>query len=265
MAVVDTGVAGEKRDDEWLANLDLDVPDVDPLYQAGSTDLLDFAAGHGTFVSGVIQQICPSADIRVYRAVQTDGIGSELDIAAAVVRAAEEGAQIINLSLGTETVDDEPPVGLAVALEILAERDQVPLVVAAAGNSGTTQRMWPAAFPDVVGVGSTTAVGTPSTWSNHGPWVNCSTVGEGVVSTYVIGRESYDVDKDDPDTFGPSSWALGTGTSFAAPQITGSVAALMAADHTLTPRAALSQLLDPGQGAVPVTDYGMCVTILPGT
>jgi subtilisin family serine protease len=58
----------------------------------GSNTDLDFSAGHGAFVTGIIQQVAPTADIRVYRAVQSDGIGSELDIAGALLQAARDGA-----------------------------------------------------------------------------------------------------------------------------------------------------------------------------
>jgi thermitase len=125
-----------------------------------------------------------------------------------------------------------------VALQILAERHPNVLVVAAAGNSGHEEPSWPAAFPEVIAVASLTASLQPSTWSNRGPWVDCSTVGEGVVSTYVPGQESEEVDKEHADLFGPSSWAIGTGTSFAAPQIVGALADSMAASPGLTARQA---------------------------
>jgi subtilisin family serine protease len=155
-------------------------------------------------------------------------------------------------------------VGLEAALAIVASRHPDVLVIAAAGNSGSTAKCWPAAFPTVVGVASLTAAMQGSAWSNHGDWVRCSTVGEGVVSTYVEGQEDDAVDKNGADTFGPQSWALGTGTSFAAPQITGSLAQLMSANPGLTTNAALQQLLT-GAGARPVPGYGIGVEVLPGT
>jgi hypothetical protein len=294
VAVVDTGITAEMRSDEWLSTITRvagGMPNggglngnIDPLYlrdqpqPPAPQDVLDFAAGHGTFVVGVIQQLAPMADIQVYRAVGSDGVGGELDIASAMLSAARGGAQVINLSLGTETHGDRPPVGLAVALEMLAERHPDVLVVVAAGNSGSDRPMWPGAFaggttdaggnrreyPNVVAVASVRA-GLPLTgseWSTRGPWVRCSVVGEGVVSTYVKGHESKEVDPDDPEVFGRDSWAVGTGTSFAAPQITGEVAAVMSQNAGLSPRDALDQVL---QGATAVAGYGVCTQILDGT
>lgn len=261
VAVIDTGIAGETRRDNWLNIVARGADNEDSLYMAdGKT--LNFSAGHGQFTAGVIQQVAPRAAISMYRGVKSDGIGSETEIASAILQAGDDGAQIINLSLGTETADDAPPVGLQVALEILAEEHPDVLVVAAAGNSGSTRPSWPAAFRSVVAVASLTPDLRPSMWSNRGSWVDCSTIGEGIVSTYVEGEESREVDKIEPDIFPKDSWAVGTGTSFAAPQVTGRVADLLADDPKLTPRGALNKILSGGR---PVPSYGRATKILPGT
>ena len=99
--------------------------------------MLDFAAGHGAFVAGVVQQVAPEAALSVYAAVDSDGVGSELRVAEQLLLAVREGAEIVNLSLGVQTVDDAMPLALTVAFELLEEegRDDV-LLVAAAGNDG---------------------------------------------------------------------------------------------------------------------------------
>lgn len=269
VAVIDTGVAAKLRNDGWLRAVPRGLGSVDPLYQDPPNDLLDFAAGHGTFVAGVIQQVAPRADIRSFAAVDSNGIGSELSVAGALLRAARSGARVINMSLGSETENQEPPVGLSVALEIIMQnaRDadiEPPIIVAAAGNAASSKKTWPAAFEEVVAVASLTAKRTPSGWSDFGDWVSCSAVGEGIVSPYVEGREDEAVDKDDPDVFEVDAWALGTGTSFAAPQITGALANVLCEDPNLSNDAALDAALtgsvDPGaQG------FGRAVVILPGT
>lgn len=265
VAVVDTGISAERRRDRWLTDVVHGPDDVDPLYAPGREEQqeLDFSAGHGQFCAGIVQQVCPEARLLAYRAVESDGIGSELAIADAVLRAADAGAQVINLSLGTETADDAEPIGLQVALEVLTERHPEVLVVAAAGNSGRCRPTWPAAFRSVVSVASVTAELRPSAWSSHGPSVDCSAVGEGVVSTYVRGKESEEVDKQDADRFGANAWAVGTGTSFAAPQVSGRLASLLSASPDLTPRQALTQLLQQGVRTVP--GYGRVLQVLPGT
>ena len=161
-------------------------------------EYLDFDAGHGTFVAGIVLQIAPDAEIKVYRAVDSDGIGSEVTVACKMIQAVLEGYKIINLSLSCQTQDDFPPVAIQAALEVIKEieRDrETPeshraLFIAAAGNYGNTRPSWPAAFPGVVAVACLGPGLQPSLWSSRGFWVDCSTIGEGVLSTYVPGRES---------------------------------------------------------------------------
>ena len=83
---------------------------------AGPDGLLDYQAGHGTFVAGVVQRVAPQAEIRMYRAADSDGFATDHDIAEAILRAHHDGAQIINLSLGGRTVDDQPPPATAEAV-----------------------------------------------------------------------------------------------------------------------------------------------------
>nr|WP_240188815.1 S8/S53 family peptidase [Nakamurella flavida] len=267
VAVIDSGVTAIPRTDGWLTGLATGT-NTDPLdaFPLDAPDgYLDFGAGHGTFVAGIVQQIAPSADIRVLRAVDSDGIGSEVTVAVAMLRAAADGARILNLSLGSETEDDQPPPALRVALDLLAERHPDVLVVAAAGNSDSTHPCWPAAFRDVVAVGALGVDRRRAPYSNHGHWVDCATVGSGVLSTYVEGTENPQLSPavdPSPDTYGPDPWATWTGTSFAAPQIVGALARLLGADPTLTPRAALREVLSRG---VPVPGLGVAVEILPGS
>jgi subtilisin family serine protease len=265
VAVIDTGVDATRRNDGWLANVRRD-GNIDPLDAFPPFGFLDFGAGHGTFAAGVIQQVFPAVDLWVYRALDSDGIGSEVEVAGEMVRAVEEGAQILNLSLGTQTFDDKQPVAIEVALEIIAELEaqngREVLIVAAAGNFADTHQCWPAAFPapGVVAVAGLRADLTPSDWSSRGPWVDCSTIGEGILSPYVQGQESWEVDPR-PDTFPRDAWAVWTGTSFAAPQIAGAVARLCQEHHS-APRAALQELLRRGR---PINEFGIAVEILPGT
>jgi Subtilase family len=266
VAVVDTGVTDQKRTDGWLGAVARDTDTIDRLddVPAGGDGFLDYGAGHGTFAAGVVAQVAPEAEIRVYRALDTEGVGSEVEVACAMVRAVEAGADVVNLSLGTRTRDDVPPVAMTAALEIIAERSRATgkevLLVAAAGNFGDTRPCWPAAFRQVVSVAGLSAQQDPADWSSHGFWVDCSTVGEGIVSTYVEGRESPELDTQ-PDAFGPDPWALWSGTSFAAPQVSGAVARLRE-DGSPSVRHALVDLLAKGR---PVPGYGMAVGILPGT
>ena len=104
-------------------------------------------------------------------------------------------------------------------------------------------------------------------WSSRGDWVRCSTIGEGVVSTFVRGEEdTVDFGGDDSyplDGVG-ESWAVWSGTSFAAPQIAGYIARQHRADRGTgrTPQDTATTLF-PTTG-VP-DGYGTPVVLLPGT
>ena len=265
VAVIDTGIANQERTDGWLADVPRD-GNIDPLdvFPPPSGDgYLDFDAGHGTFVAGIVQQIAPGADLRVYRAVASDGIASEVSVACQMIRAVREGADIINLSLGCQTQDNIPPIAIDCALEIIgeleAEQGREVIIVAAAGNYADTTPCWPAAFRRVVSVAGLAPNMRPSAWSTHGSWVKCSTIGQSVSSVYVNGAESPDVTQH-PYRFSGNAWAAWSGTSFAAPQITGAIARLRQENGYPLPEA-LDTLLAAGY---PEPGFGQALKILPG-
>jgi hypothetical protein len=271
LVVIDTGVAEEKFAHPWQAPLqdgsNTDALDAFPL---GGDGRLDAAAGHGGFATGVAQQVDPSGPITVRRAIDSDGIGSEVVVAEQLVAAVREGAEVVNLSLGTQSVDDQPLLALQVAFELLDEegfRDV--LIVAAAGNFGDRRPCWPAAFRRVVAVAALTASGGPAPWSSHGHWVDVSCVGEGIVSTYVRGRESDEfspVSAVDDWTADSDPFAVWSGTSFAAPQVAAEVtrrlSSIRAAGGSATPREVLVELLRTGRR---LPDYGIALRLLSGT
>jgi len=274
VAVIDTGISRQRRTDGWLEDVErspggIDLLDAFPVSSPAvvpANRLLDFGAGHGTFAAGIIRQVDPLAEIRMYAALDSDGLGSELTVACAMIQAVKDGAQVINLSLGMRTVDNQPSMAIELALDLideLTECRETPVFVAAAGNFGDTQPVWPAASRRVVAVGGLTPAGSqpaaPAVWSSRGVWVDCSTVGQGIVSTYVEGIE-------DPafgghDTFDPNPWAVWTGTSFAAPQIAGAIARTIR-ETGLPPQSAARRLIRAG---TPIADFGRAMTILPGS
>ncbi len=266
VAVLDTGIAHQKRTDGWLTSVKRTRENKDPLdaIPAGGDRFLDYGAGHGTFAAGAVAQVAPDADLRVMSVLDSDGVGSEVRVACGLVEAVRAGADLVNLSLGSRTLDDLPPVAMSVALEIVAEIEEKErrevMLVAAAGNFGDNRPCWPAAFRRVVSVGALTAEGDPAPWSSRGFWVDCSAVGEGVVSTYVEGTESPELDTQ-PDTFGRNPWAVWSGTSFAAPQVTGELARRRAETGS-TLREALEELV---KDRPRIPGYGRALEILPGT
>jgi thermitase len=273
VAVIDTGITPEDRTDDWLdavargaANQEL--LDVLPVTSERIGDgRLDWHAGHGSFTAGVVQQVAPYAEIVAYRFTRSDGLGTETDVANAMIQAAEEAAGvplIINASLGTPAVGDVPPLALRDAVQLIRDRYPDVLIVASAGNNGDTERMYPAGFDTVIAVGALTKDLQPAPFSNRGPWLLCSTIGVGVVSTFVEGTEPPEEDPNVADySFPANAWAVWSGTSFSAPQISGAVARLMQENPALaTPRAALDALL---AGQPQLQGFGRILRLLPGT
>jgi len=111
--------------------------------------------GHGTNVAGIVLQIAPNAKIMPLRVLDANGVGTVANVALAVRWAADHGANVINLSLGS--AKDSRAVRDAVAS---AAARHIP-VIASAGNDGSTRLTYPAAnAPDVgnlLGVGSVDA------------------------------------------------------------------------------------------------------------
>jgi thermitase len=273
VAVIDTGINDERRTDGWLTGIAQEEANVDPLDVFPVTvangvvhrgdGWLDLSAGHGTFVTGCVRLVAPESTIVVYRAVDTEGMGTSYDVAHAIIRAAEHGADIIHMSLGTMTVDNLPPLPFILAMDTAVNMRPHLLVVASAGNTGLETPMFPAAMKGVVGVGALAADLTPALWSNHGFWLTCSAVGVGITSTFVEGDERHTDATGTVVTqhFDHNAWAIWSGTSFSAPQIAGAVARLCQLNDVL-PAVALGQLL-AGRRTLP--GYGVVVPILPGS
>ena len=148
---------------------------------------LDDHSGHGTFITGLVHQTCPDADILMVQVMESDGYVPEGDMVNAVLDLAilhRMGTHIdvLSMSFGYyhEAPDDvRTDASLGQALGALA--DAGTLLVASAGNDATTRRMFPAALdsrPDhkplnVVAVGARNPNGTVALFSNDGDWVDC--------------------------------------------------------------------------------------------
>jgi subtilisin family serine protease len=267
VAVIDTGIWRER-----LRDVD-DGSEIDFLHEfplgsrAEADQYLDFDAGHGTFVTGIVKQLAPSAGITVYRAIDSDGIGNELTVACKIIEAVDKGARIINLSLGCQTQDDYPPIALHQALKYAWERGV--MVVAAAGNYADTRPCWPAAFRSVVSVAGLAPGMTPAQWSTRGFWVTCSAIGQGLLSWFVAGRESPLVstapiereDRSQQEFSADDPWAAWSGTSFASAQVTGRLAQRYQAGEADNLRTVLREILAEGRS---LPDFGQALEILPG-
>lgn len=244
VAVLDTGLSPHPwyEATEWYAEQRDEVIEV---LDANDDYELDAQAGHGTFVAGVILQRAPGAHIRAHRVIGSDGVGDELTIIKALTWLAAWGeADLVNLSIGCHTYDDRPSPLVAQAIALLGRRT---VVVACAGNAATDRPFWPAALKPVIAVAALD--GDDRAWfSNYGWWVDACAPGVGVASCFIrFDGPRPRVNGLDPDRF--QGYATWSGTSFAAPAVTGAIASLAnreglpimtAADLTLDPAVARS-------------------------
>ncbi len=129
------------------------------------------------------------------------------DLAKGIVWAVDHGADVVNLSLGGPTSDRLERAAVAYA------RDHDVLVVAAAGNEGTSARQFPGALPGVVAVGATSAAGSVrAPFSSYGPWVDVAAPGRSIVVATPGG-----------------GYEIADGTSYSAPLVSGAAALLLSA------------------------------------
>jgi subtilisin family serine protease len=219
IAVIDTGITEQAVSIPWIsAHVQFSAADLDPMDRDGD-GTLDDQAGHGTFIAGIIAQVAPGATVLARRAIDSFGVSDELTVARAVRACIAEGAHIINLSLGGYTHDDAGSFVLDAACAGT-------VVVAAAGNDGTDRPFYPGASENVIAVGALSARSRRAAFSNYGDWVDACADGDLVHSIFVTGHEETDGDGDgQPDDF-VEPFAYWSGTSFAAPQVSATIAAL---------------------------------------
>jgi subtilisin family serine protease len=237
VAVLDTGIT--KGIHKWLdQRCGGTAADAEELNVQPADGWIDDEAGHGTFIAGVVLQRAPSAGVDIAKVLDSEGYGDELGIAQAIVRFAKD--DVVNLSLGGYSHDDEPPLALVAALRHVRP-DSV--VVAAAGNNSSDRLMWPAALKRVIAVGALDKTGKKrAPFSNYGWWVDCCAPGVDVLSSFVAFDETAPPAPDrTPQSF--QGWATWSGTSFATPKVAGEIAALKAAKNLPSARAAADQLL----------------------
>ena len=199
---------------------------------AHGTSVASVAAGSAADARGV----APAASVLSIRVIDTDGKADVFTVAQGIVAAVDAGARIINLSLGGYSTSE----ALSRAVVYAAERGS--LVVAAAGNDGVDRLVWPAADPRVVSVGATDATGRQASFSNAGPTLVLSAPGVGIRAASLAGGRK-----------------LFSGTSAAAPVVSGALAVLLSQDPALTAPAALEILKthsDDGGSAGPDAAYG---------
>jgi len=228
--------------------------------------LLDSHAGHGTFVSGLVHQLCPAAKILSLRVLHSDGFSTEGALLLALNWLAErvesgdpaQAVDVVSLSLGfySETTDPAQVAQVLTAINRLTSRGV--LVVAAAGNDSTTRPFLPAAFGQGTGsasggvellsaIGARNSAGlTTAAFSNSGEWISRWAPGNALVSTVPANWEGAALPGlAHPDPLGLGSWvrtapdpddlrsgfAVWAGTSFATPVVAGLLAQALSHDE----------------------------------
>ena len=186
IAVIDTGVDPDHPllAERLVAGFDLIDGDTDATDEANWADddgdgLIDEAYGHGTFIAGIIAQVAPGALIQPIRVLDADGRADLYMVIDAIDLAIEMDADVINMSFGL--VGKHKSRAMDDALKRAQKAGIV--VVAAAGNVGTSDHSYPASAKDVIAV---TALGDDgqllAPFSNHGKWVHVAAPGVNIVS-----------------------------------------------------------------------------------
>jgi hypothetical protein len=179
-------------------------------------------AGHGTFITGIIDMLSPGSDLEIHRVFKPAGDVDELTVALRIFFSNPGVNTIFNMSFGGYLPDY--PVLLRKAIRWAQLRGAV--VVASAGNDGCCRKTYPAAYPDVIAVSALASCG-PAPFTNWGSWVRACAPGVDIMSCFYSafngpGVPMPGIFASDPDNF--ASWAIWSGTSFASPAV---VAALL--------------------------------------
>ena len=262
VAVVDTGVLIDHPDlqgqlvdgydfiSDTETSLDGDGIDANPDDPGDQDDVDGSSSFHGTHVAGII---AASSDNRTGAAsiawntkimplrVLGKGGGTTYDIMEAVKYAAglendsgivlSDPVEIINLSLGGEGAT-------SYEREIYSEvRDRGIIVVASAGNDGSDVAIYPAAYENVVSVSAVTIDETLASYSNYGSTVDVAAPGGSSTDTNWDGYMDGVLSTSGDDSSGSieMTYAFATGTSLAAPHVSGVVALMKSLYPGLAP------------------------------
>jgi subtilisin family serine protease len=178
--------------------------------------------GHGTAVAGIVAAVTNNATgiagldwkakIMPVKVMDATGSGYESDVADGIIWAADNGAEIINLSIYSYSYSPTLHSAINYALE------KGCFIVAAAGNDGTSTVPFPAAFPGVIGVGASNASDGVPSWSNYGSALDVIAPGEYILSITTL----------------PAAYIYADGTSFSSPHVAGLASLLRAFTPTTT-------------------------------
>jgi hypothetical protein len=242
VAVLDSGVQshsvfGEKSIREWNYVFDAE----------GNVLPVDPNAGHGTAVASIIggedsrlPGVAPQSELLSFRILDNQGYTNSFTLAEAIVAAADQGASLINVSLGSSG-------------DSLVVRDAVDyamgkgaLIIASSGNEGAGQVSYPAAIEDVIAVGAVDARGEHLDFSNAGTGLyegGIAAPGLGLLAAWPE-EKAFDF----------------SGTSASTPYVAGAIAAVMSENEGMGAQAAYDLLVTHANEAGapgPDPEYGV--------
>jgi len=177
VAVLDTGIENHETIDPAR------ISRIDMVGESNNVDR-DFA-GHGTAVAAIIAGqasyapgMAPNVDILGIRVLDDAGMGNSFTVAEGIMVAVEQGAEVINLSLGSFA--DSPILKKTVDYAL----SQGVVLVAATGNDGLSEIMYPARYDGVIAVGAVDAKKQVLPFSNQGSEIDITAPGFGVQTAW---------------------------------------------------------------------------------
>jgi thermitase len=236
IAIVDTGVQADHPDLSGKVINGWDFVYNDPIPND--------ANGHGTHCAGVaaavtnngvgIAGIAPNVKILAVRVLDANGSGTLENVANGITYAADHGAKVISLSLGG------PSGSITLQNAVNYAWNKGAVIVAAAGNSGSSSPSYPAYYSNVISVAATDSNDKKASWSNYGSWVDVAAPGVNIYSTYK-----------------GSSYATLSGTSMATPHVAGLAGLLASQGRTNSKiREAIQNTADKISGTGKYWKYG---------
>lgn len=223
----------------------------------------DSGVFHGTVVAGVAAAVtnngkgvagtCWRCKIMPVRVANPEGWVRSTDTADGITYAARNGARVINVSLGGPEISQAERAAIDAAVNTFNA-----VIVAAAGNENRHPVSFPAQLPNVIAVGASARATTNSkgrapfsNWGTGGPdnrAVDVVAPGEGLASTSV---RSVADQQAGSGTAGSGTYTSASGTSFAAPLVSGVAALMLSRNPSLTPAEVQANLR---QTATPLGD-----------
>ena len=189
------GIVDEGIDDDHPDLRGKIVAQRDFAYDDGRAE--DGRSGHGSHVAGIaaattnnragIAGACPDCRLLIAKAMNRDGLGFYSDIADGIVWSSNNGAKVVNLSLGSTSPSDTMKRAIDYAYYTKGA-----VVVAAGGNRAEdgSPTEYPASLPNVIAVAATDKNDRRASYSSAGGWIDVAAPGVNVYST-LPGRYGY--------------------------------------------------------------------------